>query len=426
VAPTQLAAGPAELFGVTTDGYAIYRGSVQPGSYAIAVTGGTPQTVLSTSDWIYVHGSVVVGLGGYNPTCSDEVSMQVWTAAHGNVPISGDATSQTVNDIVAVNPDGSQIAFQSGAARTGCSADAVVVASTAGSGGREILPTPPAGNYISADVWLSYGANGTLFVGTAATAAADGGSQGMTSYVFSKSPRPVTSVVGTGRPDPSGAFVWVALPDGSAELVSSSTGDVVSTFPAGSSFPAYDATGAHAYIATNGALEELTLGTTPTVKVLVPSGVSDVKLVSPDGTYLVDVEQAPGDAGATATFVRPLAPGGTPTLITNDSSDYLFFTADSKYVLDLHSDFVAPNSVNITLSSFAPGSSTPRVTISSPGSFRMLHGSLVLLEQGVVFDASGATPTWSFGNGGTLAFPAQDGASIVYSDSTGLYVIPSP
>jgi len=104
----QLVAGNFVLWGVTSDGFAIYQ---DPGSnlYAAALTGGPPIAIatVSSNPAVLVQGSVVLVWDSFPANPPQISSLGVWTAANGYRLLN----SSTIGGLAAASPDGSRVIY---------------------------------------------------------------------------------------------------------------------------------------------------------------------------------------------------------------------------------------------------------------------------------------------------------------------------
>jgi hypothetical protein len=334
--PLALVKGGVVLFGVTSDGYAVYGDLTTGALDAVAVAGGGQPIQLDanwTADQVLVQGKVVFFWQNVGNT-SHVGTLMVWTAASGVKT----AAAASIAYIAAARPDGLAITFTSNANNTGSTAD-LFGASADLTTSKKLVMGIDAG---------ASGSNGCYpqltFAATRAVAATCAPGVATATISTWDGTWTKTDLIQGAAPyyDTNDSGKLLAL-DGSNNLVS---------------FPL--AGGAGIIIAPNVGYQLLTsdgaaavysdfvasaLWRSPTVTPqplkLVPTGVTGVVKLSPDNAQVLLFNKYDNTTGGTDLYIASATQQGTATTLNpnTDSAPFLGFgdpfTADSSHVIYL-------------------------------------------------------------------------------------------
>ncbi len=301
-----------------------------------------------------------------------------------------------------------------------------------------VAPSPACSPSYEEVPAIELASNGELLTNLCAQdgGAADAGSAMVSSLFPTGATSPTISLQGTagGELDPTATWLWVHLPGGGGELVRTSDGSVVGTYPDASFSTSFDASGQHAYYTTalasttavGGSLVQLTLSANPTSTVLVASGAYLLLGIDPTGQFLLYMN----NDSTPSVYLRATTPAAESTRVFEFGEVANWsFTADGSYLLLQGESGGDPTGVVTSIATANPSS----VVTLGTSWFLPLRAAEVLGRSasgaGLVLDGSGSAPPWTFtpSLGGALA--TANGASIVYTTGAsppGLYVVATP
>jgi hypothetical protein len=456
---TLLAAGKDfVLWGVTSDGFAVYSIAKQdPSIYAVSIAGGSPteiDTLATAYSYAVVQGNVVAVLNDVTSTGAGTIKL--WTSAGGLHTVS--STAYTYEFFL--SPDFGSVAYLDNFDSTAATAD-LYVAKVDGTGAA-LLQAGIAGISNTSTCYPEFQFAGSAVVlGYCPTLAATSGN--IESFAASSStPIPIVTA---GYPyfiaDPTGANLLIFAAGLQVVPVG---GGTPTTIDANGQSAAFTSDGSTVlYVSSSGALMRSAIAS-PSPTTLVSSGLEGIYELSPDDstalvfksydsmTYLSDLYAASAakSGGLTTLSKAQTAVVATPnetglvngSAFTKDSSHVLFYTgistASYPYLGALQASAVASGSpaqlAGNTNTAFPSGSSK----VVFEDNFALLAGMSVGTIDIKAIDtqaSEGAKVVVTAANGssyGSSFYLSADGSQIVYAQNAtktrqgGVFVAPVP
>jgi hypothetical protein len=332
---------PLQLYGVTSDGYAIYGDTTTSNISAVAVTGGTPQMVVASAG-----ANAIVQTDGPVVTIWANVSnafigpLTVWTAATGPKTLSNASLAGAF-----VSKDQTHIAFYDNS--TAATTD-LAVAGVDGTGKATVVPMASismtcqpqlgwAGNDLLA-AWCGGAAGPVVDAGTLEAGLLEGG-------LLDAGPPPAT---GTKITRFTGAS-WMPMP-----ITTTATASAVEA----------NSTADHVLFFDNGGLEAYDIATGMTAAI---DANGDSFVITPDGTKVVYGTIIPPDGGVDGGGMASLGPFkvspiAAPSATTLGTGIFAFtsISPDGNWVLGFSQQDTTATLSNVLLAS-ASTAGTPQL-----------------------------------------------------------------
>jgi hypothetical protein len=440
----------AELFGVTSDGYAIYAAAVgmTESLWAASITGGANQTPKKIIDFdsslggsIAVSGTVVLVWPGVST--KDVGSLSVWTAASGVHSL----TALSYTGTFGISDDSKYVMYMAGVPDTATSGQ-LWVAGSDGSSPHQLLPNPivlgdsclPIAGFAGDTVVASYCPAAAATDGGAADGgAADGGAGGGTAVlsVFGGAswtevdivpdlPLQGAAVCGTGV----SCALWVADKAGKYAYATSSSGAITGySLPSGTPTISVDNVGTSAPSIepfTDGSGIVYTTSTkslkyspipTPSPKTLVTSGATafPTAALSADNKWAIYYTDINSTNGFSNLYLASTTTPGTPVTLSSTMNALTFgqnFTTDSTYAT-----FYA----NATSLPPPMGSTTSAGFVGTLTSIPVAGGTPTAIGQNVWANLSGAGSTVIFQNN----YIANGQSNVFVTGTADVYSVPA-
>jgi hypothetical protein len=424
--PTLLVSGSSiDLWGITTDGFVIYRegGTLS----AVALQGGSPIAI--TSDPLFervdVRGPGVLYWTNDHDS-STVATLHAWTKAAGAHTIASSVplVYATTAD---VSPDGTKVGFFAVDAQGAWS----VATSAIDGGQRATVSTPGIAAPQNVGAFrIEFAPNGTLLASYVLAPTTDGGpvDVGLTYLTPLGASRSLEGgILGSFARDAAGAHVFWVDPSGNASVVTVADGTTtavdtgVATIGTRTNDAAvFDPSGANVYYLTQSGALRGALVANPVPRTLVATA-TDVVSVAPDQSRVLFhaavgttwfMRSIPGSGGATADVAEHILVAA----FTADSSRVVFLTNPGE--TDVRSLEAVPAAGGAT-TTFETDVDLPfdPVPIGGTSFFTQVSGDVLR------FDALGKGAPVTLAAHATRWIATPDASKITFTTSAGLYVV---